>query len=180
MNYQNNRQSLKEFALEIYKIMRDKGLPIFLCVGSDKFVCDSLGPIVAEKLRHEYKIESFVYGGIDYNINAINLMEVVNYIDTIHEGRHVILIDATFGENIGQIVVNDGAFAGMGKCLPIKKIGGTSILGVIGNKGRKFNLNSTRLGNVINIADFISKGCAMAYFVYCKMDKPKSNESVCC
>jgi len=166
MNYLNNKENLKEFALELYKIMVEYGTPVFMCVGSDKFVCDSLGPIVAEKLRHEHKINAYVYGGVDYNINSNNLMQVLNYIDTIHEGQHIIVIDATVGDNVGQIVITNGTIAGMGKCLPIRKIGKTSILGVIGNRCLEFNLHSTRLGNVLSLADFISKGCTMALYAY--------------
>lgn len=151
-----------KFAHELYKKMKKYGKPVFLCVGSDKFVCDSLAPIVAETLRQEFNIDAYVYGGLDYNINANNLMESVCYVETVHPHSPIVLIDATLGDEVGKVSLNDGSFAGFGRSLPIKKIGTLSILGVVARKGKDFNLNSTRLKVVLDMARFISLGCHLA------------------
>ncbi len=162
MEYSINSENLLNFAYEIYLKLRDRKSPVFLCVGSDKFVSDSLGPIVAELLRHKYSVDTYVYGGLDYNVNGNNLVEVASYIETMHEGGTIILIDATLDKNIGNVRVSQGAFAGMGRVLPNKKIGNISILGVVGRKLSNFNLNSTRLKLVCDMAEFIAKGCFLA------------------
>ena len=74
----------KKFAYSLLNKLRGKEMPVFLCVGSDKFVCDCLAPIVAEMLTKKYNIPAYVYGGLDYNINASNLTQAKNYIETIH------------------------------------------------------------------------------------------------
>lgn len=166
MGYKNDTEELKQFALELYRKIKRNGRPVFLCVGSDKFVLDSLGPIIAEKLKKQYNINAYVYGGLDFNVNANNLMQVVNYIETEHPNSFLILIDATLGDNVGEVELRNGSFAGLGRCLPIKKIGLCSILGVVAKKSHDFNLNSTRLKTVVDLAEFITKGCAMVISYY--------------
>ena len=39
--------NIKDLALEIYKSLDSSREPVFVCVGSDKYVCDSISPIVA-------------------------------------------------------------------------------------------------------------------------------------
>lgn len=160
--FENSREDLKNFAYTLMCKIRRDNYPVFLCVGSDKFVCDSMAPIVAELLKKKYNIKAYVYGGLDYNINANNLMEAVNYIETEHPNSTIVLIDATLGGSVGKIRLTEGSFAGLGRQLPIKKIGQLSILGVVGRNTKNFDLNSTRLKVVTDLAEFISKGCAMA------------------
>ena len=159
---------LKNFAYEIYKRINSDELPVFLCVGSDKVICDSLAPIVGELLTKRYNIPAYVYGGLDYTINGLNLAVANNYIESVHPRSQIIMIDATLGDDIGDVIVTDGSYAGLGKILPIRKIGNFSILGVVGKKTKSFNLNTTRLQLVSNLAHFIARGIAMALFVYSK------------
>lgn len=154
--------NIKDLAYEIYTKLDKSTVPIFLCVGCDKFVCDSLAPIVAEKLKHEYNISAFVYGGLDYNITASNLVECINYIEAQHDGAQIVTIDATLGENLGEIRLTKSCYPAFAKSLPKRKIGDFGILGVVGKKSADFNLNSTRLKVIMNMADDISLAIAMA------------------
>ena len=163
--YKLNDEDCKKFALELYGKLRKDIRPVFLCVGSDKFVCDSMAPIVGEMLTKKYNINAYVYGGLDYNINAHNLITAVNYIESQHPHSQIILIDATLDSDVGCVKLTSGTFAGMGKILPIKKIGNFSILGVVGKKEKTFNLNTTSLNIVYNLSKFIAKGIAMAMSV---------------
>lgn len=163
--YSLNSIEIKDFALEILRRLKPNIRPVFMCVGSDKFVCDSLAPIVSEMLTNKYNINAYVYGGLNYNINAENLMTAHNYIETEHPKSQIILIDATLGDNVGNVIISDGGFGAMGRELPIKKIGNFSILGVVGKKHKNFNLNSTKLKIVLEMSRFISKGIAMALSV---------------
>lgn len=166
MKFNNNRDELLKFSYELFKKINMYGPPVILCVGSDKWVCDSLAPIVAEKLKKEYCISAYVYGGLDYNINAKNLIQAVNYIETIHPNSTIVLVDATLGEEVGVIELKEGCFAGMGKCLPIRKIGAISVLGVVGKTKHKFDLNSTRLKTIVELSNFIAMGCYIAVSRY--------------
>lgn len=160
--YKLSDEDCKKFALELYGKLRKDIRPVFLCVGSDKFVCDSMAPIVGEMLTKKYNINAYVYGGLDYNINANNLITAVNYIESEHPYSQIILIDATLGDDVGSVEITSGTFAGLGRVLPIKKIGTFSILGVVGEKGKNFNLNTTSLSVVYSLSKFIAKGIAMA------------------
>ncbi len=160
--FELDQTGLKGFALSLYQRLNGEELPVFLCVGSDKFVCDSLAPIVAELLTKKYNIKGYVYGGLGFNINASNLTTSANYVDTYHAKSQRILIDATLGDDVGKVCISSNCFAGAGKVLPIRKIGNFGILGVVGPKIKNFSLNSTRLGLIMNLANFIAKGIAMA------------------
>lgn len=150
----------KKFVLSLFEMLRGKEMPVFLCVGSDKFVSDSLAPIVSELLIKKYNIPAYVYGGLDYNINATNLTQAINYIETMHPRNPIVLIDATLGEHVGKVLLTSGGFCGMGKILPLKKVGDISILGVVGKNHKNFDLNSTRLSLVVSQAKFISQTIA--------------------
>ena len=162
MLFENNSEDLMLFAYHLREKIKGKKTPVFLCVGSDKWVCDSLAPMVAEILKEEYKINAYVYGGLRYNINATNLMEAVHYIECVHSDRDIILIDATIGEDVGKVKLVEGSYAGMGRCLPIKKVGVLSILGVVARGKVDFSLNCVRLGKVVGLSRFIAKGCFLA------------------
>ena len=95
----------------------------------------------------------------------------LNYIEAQHPNSAIVLIDATLGENVGKIRLTNGSFAGCGKLVPNKKIGDISVLGVVGKVTSKFDLNSTKLKVVTRLADFISKGCAMAMWYKMQMEK---------
>ena len=159
LHFKCDRSGLKAFGLELFRRIKKHGEPVFLCVGTDKVVCDSLAPIVAEILREKYSINSYIYGGLQNIIHAQNLMEAVRYLEAFHADKFIVLIDATVGANVGEIVVTDGAYAGMGNTLPMKKVGDMSILGVVGST-KRFDLYSTRLGSVVRLARYIAMGIA--------------------
>lgn len=158
--YNINKVDQKKFVISLFDMLRGNEMPVFLCVGSDKFVSDSLAPIVSELLTKKYNIPAYVYGGLDYNINATNLTQAINYIETMHPHNPIVLIDATLGENVGKVLLSKGGFCGLGKLLPLKKIGDISILGVVGKNHKNFDLNSTRLSLVVSQARFISQAVA--------------------
>lgn len=162
MEFGLGREDLLRFGYELLKKIKGSEMVVFLCVGSDKFVSDSLAPIVAEMLKKVYNIPALVYGGVDYNVNATNLMEVVHYIEVVYEDATIILIDATLDANVGQVLLKDGAFAGGGKCIPNRRLGDIAVLGVVGRRVANFNLNSTSLKIVMQMAEFIAKGCYIA------------------
>lgn len=161
LRFKCDREGLKAFGLEVFRQVKKHGEPVFLCVGTDRVVCDSLAPIVAEILRDKYRVNCYIYGGLKNIINAQNLTEALRYVETFHADKFIVLIDATVGQNVGEIVVTNGAYAGMGKSLPLKKVGDMAILGVVG-RTQRFDLYSTRLGVVVELAKHIAMGIAMA------------------
>lgn len=173
--YGTSGAELMQFGYDLMCKLEGKGEPVFLCIGSDKWVCDSMAVIVAEILKKEYSLDCYIYGGIDYNITADNLSEAVAYIETVHANSTIVVIDAGVGEDVGKVKLIGGCYPGMGKCLPIREVGVISILGVVERGGRDFRLGTTRLGCVVSLSRFIAKGC---YLAVSKL-KSKVQDKIC-
>lgn len=175
MDFSLSNKSLKNMAYELLNIYRKEGMPVFVCVGSDKYVCDSLAPIVAENLKKVYNIRAYVYGGLDYNINGTNISQAINYIETEHPYNSIVIIDATLGDTVGRVKLTTSCYPAGGRTLPIRKMGVHSILGVVGRNTTNFDLNTTRLRSVIKLSEFISKAVAMSLWYYLGSDVDRAN-----
>lgn len=160
-----DNDKLKDLAYKIYKHLDRNKEQVFVCIGCDKYVCDSLAPIVAEYLKNKYNIGAYVYGGLGYNITASNLVTALNFITTQHPKSQVIVVDAMLGEKMGEIKVLEGCYPAGGRVLPVSKSGDFSLLGVVGKKSGDFNLNSTRLQYILDMAGVMAKAIAMAMYV---------------
>ena len=141
--------------------------PVFLCVGSDKVVGDCLGVFVGELLKKKYKINGFIYGDFNVNINANNLKEIVQEIKKKHPNSPIVLVDAILGdiEEVGQVkFYRSGAIPG-GEFNKGELVGDYSILAVVGAKGiNALNfVKSVRLNLVVNLAEFIAESISRAY-----------------
>ena len=151
----------------VNELLTKEEKPVFLCVGTEKVVCDSVGVVVGEILKTKYKINGYVYGDFDNNVTAKNLLETVKNIKIQHPNSPIVLIDGILGENheIGQVkfypygAIPSGVFHK--GCL----IGDYSILAVVDNKGIDglSLLSSVKLGVVIRMAEFIAESIVRAY-----------------
>lgn len=166
----------------------DEKPPIILCIGSDKFTVDCLGPIVGDMLNKNYKLPTFIYGGLRRTVTARNLEIAKEFISLMHPNRKLLVVDACVGQTneFGLIkVVNDGIFPGIAVGKNLEKIGDISILGVVAE--RTFNykklLYSTKLNTVIEIAEVISKSIFEAFskagFIEENLQFYKSSEFIC-
>jgi len=148
---------------------------IIICVGTDKCIGDSLGPIVGSMLK-ENGIPLAIYGTLDNPIHALNLSDKIDVIRKNHLGN-LIGIDACIGdvESIGNIQARDYPLhpgKGVGKSLP--DIGETSIIGIVdgGDDFTIFTNRNIRLSLVVNMAKVITKAIIEAYNI--KVKKIKS------
>ncbi|EMT38311.1 putative sporulation protein YyaC [Thermoanaerobacter thermohydrosulfuricus] len=137
---------------------------IFLCIGTDKFISDSLGPIVGDLLSKTISSNYFVYGTLKSPIHAMNLEENIKYIKKKHPNSKIIAIDASLGdkESIGKISIKKAPLypgKGVGKMLP--PVGDISIVGIV-DVYDSIPLNSVRLGFVFDIAEVIAKSIQLA------------------
>ena len=136
--------------------------PIFICIGSDLVLGDSLGPLVGTLLKRK-KISSYVYGTLNYPITAKEIEYAKKYLKAMHPSSITIAIDAAVGntDDIGLIrVVNKGLKPGLGVEKNLGVIGEISIIGVVSGKSLKnYNLfNLTRLNLVYKMAEQIADG----------------------
>lgn len=161
MKYVVNEKNKINLAFDLAKeIVLNNLNPLFLCVGTDKVISDSLAPIVAELLKHKYKIKNKVVGDLIYNINSKNLKNAVSEIKKKYPYNTIFLIDSTLGsfEDLGDVIFKkDGSIAG-GLNGHIEKIGEYSILGISSCYGatNKILLNGTRLSLILKMANFIA------------------------
>ena len=167
MQYVVNEKNKINFAFDLAKeIVLNNLNPLFLCVGTDKVISDSLAPIVAELLKHKYKIKDKVVGDLIYNINSKNLEITVKEIKKKYQHNTIFLIDSTLGniEDLGDVILKkEGSIAG-GLNGHKEKIGDYSILGISSCYGatNKILLNGTRLSLVFKMANFIADAINLA------------------
>lgn len=136
--------------------------PLFICIGSDLVLGDSLGPLVGTFLKRN-KLESYVYGTLNIPITAKEVEYAKTYIKQMHPSSLIIAIDAAVGssDDIGLIKVqNKGLKPGLGVNKNLGVIGDLSIVGVVASKSlQNYNLfNLTRLNLVFRMAEAISNG----------------------
>ena len=150
-------------------LLSTTGKPVFLCVGTDKIVCDSVGAITGELLLKKYKINAYVYGTLEKNVDANNLESTIKRVKENHPNSPIILIDGILGEldEIGQVkFYPSGAIAG-GEFHKGVYIGDYSILAVVNTKGiDSLNLlKCVKLNNILRFAEFIAESIAKAFRV---------------
>lgn len=120
---------------------------IIVCIGSDKIVGDSYGPLVGSNLiDRELPSNVSVYGIIGNTINATNIYRFVCEYRSEMDRKLVIAVDAciSYNDNFKSITIsNDPIYPGkaVGKVLP--KVGDISLMGIIANLYSCVSLNNT-------------------------------------
>lgn len=140
---------------------------VIVCIGTDKFIGDALGPIVGSILT-EYKFPFPVYGTIHDPIHALNLNKSLTKIRKKHPSNFIIAIDACLGtkSEIGDIYIRNIPISpgkGVGKTL--QEVGDVSIVGIVAKNDSENFLysNAIRLSLVYDIANVIAKGLLDGY-----------------
>ncbi|MGB4437739.1 MAG: spore protease YyaC [Sedimentibacter sp.] len=136
-----------------------------VCIGTDKCIIDSLGPLVGTFLEKK-NFAADIYGTLDKPVHAMNIND---YIKTLKKKNYdnIIAIDACLSnkKNQGIIEVREGPITpgkGIGKYLP--EIGDVSIIGVVDSSDKEFHdlVQDTRLSLVYEMAEIISEGIIIA------------------
>lgn len=136
--------------------------PIFICIGSDLVLGDSLGPLVGTMLKTR-GAKSYVYGTLNLPITAKEVEYAGKYLKQMHPNSISIAIDAAVGnaDDIGLIRVSDkGLKPGLGVDKNLGIVGDLSIIAVVAAKSlQNHNLfNLTRLNLVYKMAEKITAG----------------------
>lgn len=138
---------------------------VFLCIGTNKIIGDSIGPIVGTNLKNKLlpsnKIN--VIGDMKNNIVYNN---IENTVKNINEKDLVIVIDSALSEdeNIGQIFVhNRGVKYAESLNRKNSVIGDMSIKVVVGkntkNEMKNFNiLRNTSISRIVKLSNIVSNG----------------------
>lgn len=122
---------------------------VFFCIGTDRVIGDSLGPIIGSLLIDRFGKEN-VYGDLFNNITFENIGSTIEKINLEHNNPFIIAVDAALStnENIGKIFVDDGI--NFGNCLGknLNKIGNLGVKVVVGKDYNNPSLNFSCLQNI--------------------------------
>ncbi|MGN7233739.1 spore protease YyaC [Priestia megaterium] len=133
---------------------------VFLCIGSDRYVGDSLGPLVGTMLE-ENQVPYHIYGTLESPVHAFNLKTILKEINRKYKNPLIFSIDACLGEQsqVGLVIFKEGPLIpgkAVEKVLP--KVGDYHIKGMVNYidplPTSQF-LNDTRLYTVMNLAKTI-------------------------
>lgn len=141
MHYYDNKKVIEDIKLQ----NKEK---IFVCIGTDKHVWDSLGPMVGSFLK--LKGINNVYGCLNAPITALNANEMHKMIKSRHPESSLIAIDIAISDDKEEnncICVKKGALKpGLGVGRELNKIGDYSILYFV----YKDKINESRIRNPYN------------------------------
>ncbi|KXZ39051.1 putative sporulation protein YyaC [Alkalithermobacter thermoalcaliphilus JW-YL-7 = DSM 7308] len=139
---------------------------VIVCIGTDRCIGDSLGPIVGTMLKNsDYKYP--VYGTLESPIHALNIYEALSEIKKKHPDGLFLALDACLGdkENIGTIQIRKGPILpgkGVGKTLP--QTGDFSIVAIVDqiDEDIKFTFNNIRLNFIVEMSEIIATSIILA------------------
>lgn len=150
------------------KINNKNKMIIFLCIGTNKVIGDSLGPIVGTNLQKMLKDNKKikVFGNINNPINALNVKENIEYINKRYIDKYIIVIDSAVSDKdlIGEIfITKNKTILGKGIDNKISEIGDISIKCSVSNNQDNGIKNFEALQKVpkefiSNLADIVSLG----------------------
>jgi putative sporulation protein YyaC len=129
---------------------------IFVCIGTDKFIFDSIGPITGTILKNHFPNLN-VFGTLQTPLTALNLNDTYKEIKQQFPNNKILVIDAALSDqNPGNTIFYDEpakpAFGSLGKFGHCKIIAYTSTK-------ENFNpmLNDVRLYHVYSQSNLIAK-----------------------
>ena len=138
---------------------------ILLCIGSDRYTGDALGPLVGSYLLEQGPYS--VYGSLEEPVHAGNLEETVHVIGRKYFHPLIVAIDACLGKahEVGNIEVWEGGLeAGIAVGHRLPCVGDISVIGVVNIVGHYsyIELQTTSLSIVVKIRKAIAQAVMMA------------------
>lgn len=155
------------FVHNLSKLMQNLDLSypplIVMCIGSDRSTGDALGPLVGSIITASKLKDVIVYGTLEEPVHALNLEKTVGTITATYKNAPILAVDSCLGakKNVGCIQLGMGSLrpgAGVHKKLPA--VGHIYVTGIVNMGGfmELMVLQSTRLGMVIPLANFVGRG----------------------
>lgn len=148
---------------ELSHIISSRRTIIILCIGTDRCIGDSLGPIIGYKLKNIRSKYLYIYGSLSNPIHAKNIQDVISKINANFIDPYIIAIDACLGasQDVGKVIIkNAPIFPGLALNKGFPPIGDLSITGIV-NVASNYEftiLQNTRLNTVMTLADCIHMG----------------------
>ena len=140
---------------------------IILCIGTDKIIGDSVGPIVGSKLKSIENEYIKIYGTVGNNLDFLNTKKVVEEIYAKFENPFIITIDAALSKEreTGEICISDG-YIKVGNALDksicfYSNINIKCVVGKYYKLDKKMNINTLKNVNkeeIYNMTEIVSNG----------------------
>ncbi|MFH5186237.1 spore protease YyaC [Paenibacillus sp. TAB 01] len=111
---------------------------VIVCIGTNRYSGDSLGPMVGSRLleRLEGHHRVHIFGTLDKPVHALNLQKTLSHIAQKHSRAYVIAVDACLGQyfKIGTLqVVEEPLQPGVSLDKQLPPIGHVHIKGIVNN-----------------------------------------------
>jgi len=132
---------VRDFSIVLRGKIRDLEISklIFLCIGTDRVIGDSFGPLVGYKLKYLFRNEENikVIGTLNNIICVHNISKIITDINNTYPESFLIAIDAALSNknNIGEIIISDKSI-NVGSCFNRNSIyvGDVSIKGIVSRR----------------------------------------------
>ncbi|MBP2645332.1 MAG: sporulation protein YyaC [Firmicutes bacterium] len=143
---------------------------VFLCIGSDRYTGDALGPLIGTYLA-ENGVQN-IYGNLDHPVHAGNLVEVTQTIFARYSNPLIVAVDACLGKTgeIGNIEAWAGGIeAGIAVGNRLPSVGNIAVIGVVNAGGQLgyLDLHSTPLAIVVKLSKVIGAAFLAVYDLFC-------------
>lgn len=166
MDLQDN---YNEFIQNLKSKLDLKKETIFLCIGTDRVIGDSIGPITGSLLKNRF-CDMRVYGDLNHNLTFDNIETKINEINLKFKNPYIVAIDAALSneQNIGKIFVDEnGINIGEGLDKNQNRVGDIGVKVVVGKDYNDSDLNfktlqNISLGKIIKLSKKISDGISIA------------------
>lgn len=115
----------------LFQMLRGNTRFSVVCVGTDRVVGDSIGPLVGTMLKERGVLDSIigVYGDLSTPVHANNIKDILKIVDTKYP---VIAIDSSLGSKVDYIsIINNPLDPGIGVGNSCPKVGTISITGIV-------------------------------------------------
>lgn len=163
------QDNYNEFIQNLKSKLDVKKETVFLCIGTDRVIGDSIGPITGSLLKNKF-CDMRVYGDLNNNLTFENIENKINEINLKFKNPYIVAIDAALSDenNIGKIFVDEtGINIGKGLNKNQNKIGDIGVKVVVGKDYNDKELNFKTLQNVslskiIKLSKKISDGISSA------------------
>ena len=152
-----------DFSYIFNKLYKHDKKIIIMCIGTDRIIGDSFGPLVGYNLK-KYNINNiYIEGDIRNVICANNILKEKNRIYEEYKNPFIICVDSCLSSVYKEktiIVEEHGTIPGAGLGKNIQRIGNMSVKGVVSSyaKNRLNALLNVRLNMVIDMADTVANG----------------------
>ncbi len=165
----NNYAEFVEELKNIFQNKKETNEIIFVCIGTDRVIGDSLGPFIGSLLKSKLGHYT-VIGDLEKNITFENIEEELEILDYKNKENYIIAIDAALSDenNIGNFYIDkNGISIGKGLNKNKEKIGDIGIKVVVGKNYKDNELNfkclqNKKISDIIELANATYKGIELA------------------